>query len=301
MSREKATQPIVSLSGGELLLLNYAKARALLPSVPGMVACSPVYWLNHTRYTYWDRLVQDYQSNGKYVDVLLLDGEPFPSKNSDDNDDALLALRDIQWYMEFQEPEVLFDEIEFPSYHPASTMRYFPRNALPFRLSSPTLLTGDNGVGKSILAKILSGIIKPHKGRLIIKSPNGEGNARLLFQDSIDQLFGKSIDDHLDWVFRFDGDKRKTAKSIYDDIDYIMRVYVKARGLECVTAVGEKAQHNTLLQAKISLIAERLASVPPLLILDEPGWGLPRPIARNLVLAACEQAHKHNVAVLIIS
>ena len=44
LPREKATQPVISLSGGEMLLLNFAKAKAMLPVVDGVVACSPIHW-----------------------------------------------------------------------------------------------------------------------------------------------------------------------------------------------------------------------------------------------------------------
>lgn len=301
LPKDKATQPITSLSGGELLLLNFAKASAMLPSVEGIIACSPTYWLNEHRYIYWNNLVKNYLSNGKHVDVLLLDGEPFPDNSINVDDDFMPELTNVKWEIQINEPEILFDEIQFPTYHPASVMRYYAQNENLFKLSSPTLLTGDNGVGKSVFSKILSRIKKLSKGDINISAPNGCGGARLLFQNSIEQLFGKSIDDHLDWVFRFEEDKRSIALSIYKEIDSVMREHLKYHDLTDSSAVGELTTHNTLLQAKMSLIAERLASMPPLLILDEPGWGLSRSIARKFVWAVCQQAIKHNVAILLIS
>jgi energy-coupling factor transport system ATP-binding protein len=180
-------------------------------------------------------------------------------------------------------------------------MKYSACDKNKLTLNSPTLLTGDNGVGKSVLSKILSGIIRTNKGEVSIQAPNGQCGARLLFQDSIAQLFGMSIDDHLDWVFKFEGDKRKVALSIYNEIDSVMREYLTVRGLDYLPALGEIATCNTLLQAKMSLIAERLASLPPLLILDEPGWGLSRSIARKFVWTVCQHASKYNVAILLIS
>jgi ABC-type glutathione transport system ATPase component len=55
------------------------------------------------------------------------------------------------------------------------------------------------------------------------------------------------------------------------------------------------------LQAKMVLAAERIASKPSLLILDEPSRKLCKPLAIELIAAICEQAHKQNIPVLIIS
>lgn len=307
LPKDKATQSIVSLSGGELLLLNFAKAMAMLPAVDGIVACSPTHWLSKKRYKYWVSLEDAYLRAGKSVDVLLLDGEPFPN-NSIKKDDPVPELTGVKWNLQVNEPEILFDEVQFPTYHPESVMKYSAQNEGVFELNSPTLFTGDNGVGKSVFSKILAGIIKISDGKASIQAPNGSGNARLLFQDSITQLFGKSIDNHHDWVFRFEKDKRLgnlsicyAALSIYNEIDNSMREYFKNHRLKDISALGEQSKHNTLLQAKMSLIAERLASKPSLLILDEPGWGLSRSIARQFVWAICQQASKYNVAILLIS
>lgn len=133
-----------------------------------------------------------------------------------------------------------------------------------------------------------------------ISAPNGTGHARLIFQDAIDQLFGKSIDGHLAWVFRFDREKGAVAQQIYTELDSRMRDYFMDRSEEA-EALGTPSEHCTLLQAKISLIAERLATRPPVLVLDEPGWGLSGPIARKLVESVCRIAGGLKVAIVLIS
>ena len=57
------------------------------------------------------------------------------------------------------------------------------------------------------------------QGAVAIRGPNGSGDARLIFQDAIDQLFGKSIDGHLNWAFRFDHEGRRTARRLYREIE----------------------------------------------------------------------------------
>ena len=297
---EKATQPVISLSGGEILLLNFAKAKAMLPCVHGIVACSPIHWLNENRYHYWEKLAGYYGEKNRLVDVALLEGEPFIDDVSEASEALAHPMPGVDWCLSLNDPSVIFEEIRFPVYHGASRIGYRIGEGRTMDLRSPVLLTGDNGVGKSIFAKVLSGIIKPSSGTITIQAPNGAGCSRLIFQDAIDQLFGKSIDGHMDWVFRFDRQKRKLARGIYTAIDTALRAYTKNYPAHH-DALGPQAAHCTLLQAKISLIAERLATLPPVLILDEPGWGLSRLIARKLVETVCRMAGDLAVAVVLIS
>jgi energy-coupling factor transporter ATP-binding protein EcfA2 len=301
LPREKATQPVISLSGGEMLLLNFAKTKAMLPVVDGVVACSPIHWLNENSYQYWQKLVDACQKKQRFVDVALLMGEPFIDEETGKPESFSEPVSLVEWRLTLEHPVVEFEEIRFPSYHPASKIVYaLADEAGHMGLQSPVLMTGDNGVGKSIFAKLMSGILKPSKGKFEIKAPNGNGYARLIFQDAIDQLFGKSIDGHLNWVFRFNKEKGEAARQIFAELDSEMREYFKDRPGEA-KALGREDEHHTLLQAKISLIAERLATRPPVLVLDEPGWALSGPIARKLVGAVCRLAGKMQVAIVLIS
>ena len=301
LTREKATQPVISLSGGEMLLLNFAKAQAMLSAVDGVVACSPIHWLNENSYQYWKKQVDACQARQRFVDVALLTGEPFIDEETAQPETVIAPVPMVAWQLALDRPVVEFQEIRFPSYHPASRIVYgLADGPGVMEMQSPMLMTGDNGVGKSIFAKLLGGILKPAEGDLGITAPNGTGYARLIFQDAIDQLFGKSIDGHLDWVFRFNRKKRDAAREIFVALDHAMREYFNGRPKEA-SALGPMAEHCTLLQAKISLIAERLATRPPVLVLDEPGWALSGPIARKLVESVCRLAGEMKVAIVLIS
>jgi len=302
LTPDKAGQPIVSLSGGELLLLNYAKAKAMLPTVNRMVACSPVHWLNINKYYYWDLLVSYYTGNKKNVDVVLLNGEPFPNK--DELADSIYwhqeEIKQLHWKLFIDNPKVVFPEIKFPSYHPESSLEFISKYK-ELSLTSPTLVTGDNGIGKSIFAKVMAGVIKPVDGLVSFLSVNGKGNARLIFQDAIDQVFGMSIDAHLDWIFRFDSTRAKSARSIYSTIEQALRKTLHDNHFAGLSALGVAGKKTTLLQAKICLVAERIASSPPLIVLDEPSWGLSKSVSRIFLTEVCKQAHDNGVAVVIIS
>ena len=301
LTREKATQPVISLSGGELLLLNFAKAKAMLPSVDGVVACSPILWLNENSYQYWEKLVKACRGRQRFVDVALLKGEPFIDEETVKPENIKDTVPGVEWQVVLNQPIVEFEEIRFPSHHPASRIAYgLAEGSGPMELASPMLLTGDNGVGKSIFAKLLGGILKPAAGSLAIEAPNGTGHARMIFQDAIDQLFGKSISGHLNWVFRFNREKGDAAHRIYAKIDDEMRAYFKDRPKEA-QALGPQSERCTLLQAKISLVAERLATRPSVLVLDEPGWGLSGPVARKLVETVCRLAGGMQIAIVLIS
>lgn len=302
LSLSKASQPIVSLSGGELLLLSFAKAKAMLPTVNRLVACSPVHWLNQAKYKYWDILASRYIEENKSVDVALLSGEPFPNRNDTNEPDESIQTtpKPIRWKININEPKVVFPEVAFPTHHPESSLQYICSEPTIY-LESPTLVTGDNGVGKSIFAKTLAGVIKPTTGSVSVLCMNGIGNARLIFQDSIDQIFGMSIDSHMDWVFRFDGDKSKQAKSIYTSMESSIRRSLHESEFEGLAALGMAGNRATLLQSKICLVAERIASSPPLIIMDEPGWGLSRKVSRLFIMETCKQAHDAGIAIVIIS
>ena len=79
-----------------------------------------------------------------------------------------------------------------------------------------------------------------------------------------------------------------------------MRAFFKDRP-EAAEALGPQTGRRTLLQAKISLVAERLAMRPPVLVLDEPGWGLSGATARKFVETVCRVAGRMQVAVVLIS
>jgi energy-coupling factor transporter ATP-binding protein EcfA2 len=295
----KATQPVYSLSGGEQLLLTFAKLKASGDALEKIVACSPLHSLDPNRHVYWEKLSHFFTSQGKAIKVILLDGEAFPGVVEESVLEGSQVQKPVQWRLTIQGLLIRFPEVQFPTHHPAFELKYLSEE-VDHVLCSPTLVTGDNGVGKSAFAKALAGVLRTDRGTLRIAAPNGTGSGRLLFQEADEQLFGKSISEHLHWAFRYDQEKGKLAQSIYNEIEGSLRDFVN-KDLSYADSLGSADNPTTELQTKIGLAAERIASKPSLLILDEPSRKLCKPISQRLILAICDQAHKQNIPVLIIS
>lgn len=294
-------RPTVSLSGGERLLLAFLKADILAPKASSLVLCSPTQWLFSGNYHHLDILVNKYASLGKPVTALFLRGEPLPNSLkhfSGVSPSRHLPIANIDWRLTIKDLEILYPATRFPMESQGERIRYLPQSVL-VNLKSPTIFSGDNGIGKSTFAKVLSGQLTPAKGFAEASTAGFAGPARYLFQDSIDQLFGESIKDHLSRVFRFDEKKRDEALSLFEALQEAVAEYMLVD--PDLGILGDRGEPDTLLQAKLALIAERLASKPPLLILDEPGWGLSEPLARILLSVVCAKAVAQKTAILFIS
>jgi energy-coupling factor transporter ATP-binding protein EcfA2 len=292
LSPSKATQPVKSLSGGERMLLTFAKLHAMNARLTKLVACSPLHSLDQSRYHFWYKLSETFVQNGKAVKVILLEGEELLGTVDKQNIGSVSTK--LPWHLLIESPTLKFPEAQFPSFHPAFNQSYMADTNI-LSLASP-----DNGIGKSALCKALAGLAKIVRGSVGVVTPNGSGPARLMLQEADEQLFGKSITEHLQSAFRYDAEGCKVAQTIYDEIDRKLREFVKDT-LVFAPSLGDPAKPSTELQTKIVLAAERIASKPSLLILDEPSRKLCKPLAVRLVASICEQAHKHNVPVLIIS
>lgn len=301
LPKDKLTQPIISLSSGERSLLLFARIKTISGQLSRVIACSPLHSLNSSRYHYWKKLVDHLKKRKIQVEVLALEGEPYFEPTDAADSPATNELSEIDWHLKMRDLVIGFPEVQYPMYHPASQIEYNDFDSENDPLKSPTLVYGDNGVGKTVFAKVLCRVLASPANSISISTPNGNEPCRLLFSEAEPQLFGKSINDHVDWAFRFDQTNKKHARQIYESMDKSLRSKISKSRKQYVSAIGNVNNPTTRLQAKLALAAERIATRPALLILDEPSRGLGRSLARLFLAIICQQAHEHNIPVLVIS
>jgi energy-coupling factor transport system ATP-binding protein len=154
-----------------------------------------------------------------------------------------------------------------------------------------TALVGQNGSGKSTVAKVAAGLHKPSKGKVVFsggKKPKPGRDVSLLFQNPIDQLFTESVNEEIAFGPRnfgcFDLDQHNMT------LRQANLMGLKERGTYALS-VGQ--QHRTALGACVSLR-------PKLVILDEPTLGQDWEHLQKL-MNFIKQLSEMGTAVLLIS
>lgn len=284
-------QEVATLSGGELLLLNFAKASIQRPDSAGMIACNPLFWLNPCRYSLWEKVAGEFTDHNLPVKAAAMAGDPLFSDALTDSF-VPVNFQPLSFSLTIDSPTVHFPQIDFPVFNPESFINY-SFSAVNQRCRSPILITGDNGIGKSVFARLLAGLIRPVSGNISCHNDNGIAAVRLLFQESTSQLFAQTPDIHRQAAFSCGRDTEVRAAKLFRILyEQILTAQVNSQNV---------ASKVSLLAAKIAIIAERLATQPALLILDEPGWGLSSINTQRLVFFTTRLAHEQKTAVAIIS
>ena len=282
-----ANQPLRTLSGGETVRLALAKALAAAAHSERLVVSSPFCWLSRNHRPLLDRVLKSYRDAGKPVEMLMMRGES--------NQDEISSQR-LQGIV-FQPMDFVLrlTKLQIHLGTPINAITARPARAgvadFSDRLTSPCLMVGDNGQGKSLVAKALCHAVG-YDGDAQVGDSRDTGYGRLLFQDVVTQTLLRSFPE-LGRSGRPDADAAVTA---------IYRELVDLQGLsaEDVDGLGNTGPQS-LLAVKTMLIAVRLARQPAALILDEPDWGLSRAAAVDLVLSVLQAAHRREVPVILIS
>lgn len=299
LTASRLNQPIRTLSGGERALVALAKADALMPGYAGAVLASPVTWLHASRRHLVTDLCERFEASGKPTHLLLLDGD-WPEVDQTLRDyDMPAALGRVAWRLGLNGVTIKFPATSFPNRTDERKI-CFKHAGSHLQLASPTLIQGENGIGKSSLALALSGIIHPEQGRPEVVASGNSGNSRLLLQDTVQQMFGMSSIDHVHSVYRYDAERRKSVSSALDEIDLELR-RAHSDFSPAFARLDKSGRPSSLLHDKIALAIERLVACPSLLILDEPLWGLSDKLARKFVHIVVREAHKRQVPVAVIS
>jgi energy-coupling factor transporter ATP-binding protein EcfA2 len=279
-------QPLRTLSGGESVKLAMAKAAIAVRNSDRLCISSPFSWLSAANTDLLARLLARYEDRGLPVSIFALEAE--------DDMSAVPSLAEAAAGM----PRVSFSlrlagvdarlatAVALATSDPPRV--HFADGA--FALASPCFLTGDNGEGKSLLAKLMTGAIAAH-GLLRVEPATGAQRPRMIFQDVVAQMLSRTVaglvaeaDDHV--------------HAAYHDLAVGCRETTDSPVAVSMAALPETP---SLLEIKLLLAAQRLSPQTALLILDEPDWGLSRQTAAAFVLAVVGAAHRRGIPVLVIS
>ncbi len=280
-------QPIRSLSGGEAAKTALAKAWMALPGKRPLVMASPSGWLSASNAGLLKKLVDHYTARQVPVSILAMEGEddsgPMEPATAGKIPKSSLFLN-----LECRRLEISLGR----AVNTLAGANVFGRvKDTCCHLASPCLITGDNGQGKSLLAKAICGAL-PFRGRLKTASRNRSGPGRLIFQDVVAQAMMRDPSQILKSV---NSARQTEAASL------CRRLQQTWRALASRSGSAPPARADRLLRIKLALAAVRLAARPAVLILDEPDWGLSRRAAEAFVLAVIERAHALDVPVILIS
>lgn len=292
---ENLFQPIRTLSGGETVKLALAKAYLCSAFSRQLTIASPFSWLSRDNARYFNKLFQYYLDSSIPVELLALIGE-----DSIEQADRYDARQDklnhaVGFSMLFKDVRILLGSSLNPIQSQDTCAEVDDFNA---DLMSPCLVVGENGQGKSLIARVISGAISCH-GSAQIDRKDKTGPARLLFQDVITQTLLRSFDAiaaPTDW---------SGETNSHDLYGKILNKYLAYQNGSTTTSAGveidSKTEFRSLLEIKAILVAVRLCGQPCALILDEPDWGLNRESAIAFVFAIVDVSHELGIPVLLIS
>lgn len=286
-------QPIRTLSGGETVKVALAKCWLAAGGVRGLIVANPFSWLSRKNVCYLDTTVDEYSRRGLPVELMALNGEDSPKPI----DAANFARKIDAGSVPF---ELALESVRIPLGAPVAAFDSQPVWARienrSLSLKSPCLLVGENGQGKSLVAKALSGAIS-HEGSMDINAGGRVEAARLIFQDVPVQTLLRPFD-RLGGLLP--GARRERAGELFREITALMRELDPRVGLP-PTDQTDRNNNRNLLEIKGMLAASRLGETPGMLILDEPDWGLTRRDSAAWVVSVVNAAHRLGIPVVVIS
>ncbi len=287
-------QPVRTLSGGETVKLALAKAFIASARASRLIVASPFSWLSRENEVFFKKLFDHCNRQGTVVELLALEGED-SDKPVSAEEFAGQSIRDpIDFTICFKDLRIPLGSSINPIY---SRQIYAGVNDFEAHLRSPCLIVGENGQGKSLVAKLLAGAIAI-EGQAGLTCADKSGPPRLLFQDVITQTLLRSYDAIADATIHVDGwQPVELCEKLLQEYNTRYRAFKPGGVRENMIGGG----FRSLLEIKFMLMAVRLCGRPAALILDEPDWGLTRASAVALVAAVVKVAHDLGIPVVLIS
>ncbi len=291
---DQADQPVRTLSGGETVKLAIAKTYIEEALNNHLTIASPFSWLSSSNQTLFDFLFTIYCQKGIPVELMALQGE-----NDSTPFDPAVFWGDTQKIASFS---ISLREVRIvlkTSINPLTPEQSIAEvDNFESELLSPCLLIGENGEGKSLIAKVLANAV-PHHGYAALERLGHTGKARLLFQDIITQTLLRSFT-----ALSFSYGKNV----VISPQDLFVGIQSRLSQATPVLASSERIPVDDfqpsapgILDIKSILVATRLAALPAALILDEPDWGLTKSDTLKFVSAILSISHSLGIPVMIIS
>ena len=288
--RGHLNQSIRSLSGGETVRLALAKTYLQAACAARLTVASPFSWLARDHWGDFRRLAEHYRSCGTPLELFALTGEDSAGGAASEK-----ARRPEPLPFAWRLRDLILDLGSL-----LDRLHSRPvRAEVAFReetLNSPCLLCGDNGQGKSLLAKTLAGA-STFSGEASLRGPEGRLRGRLLFQDVLNQTLMRTAGQLA--APQSGPDLAITYDAIVGGLR--QRNTAAAEGLTFFNDRRRSRLPLTLLEIKVLLAASRLVDPKAALILDEPDWGLSRRDAEAFVGSVVGAAHARGVPVILIS
>ena len=163
---------------------------------------------------------------------------------------------------------------------------------------------GKSGTGKSVLIKIIVGLLKPDKGEVLV------------FGKHVDQLVGKELDEmRLRIGFSFQNSALYDSMNVYQNLAFPLTMNFKNLSKEEVDVAVEDVLESVGLKNKIQQmpsdlsggqrkrigIARTLILKPEIMLYDEPTSGLDPITSAEIIELIKEVQQKYNTSSVIIT
>ncbi|AKB13378.1 MAG: ATP-binding cassette domain-containing protein [Methanosarcina thermophila] len=158
-------------------------------------------------------------------------------------------------------------------------------------------ILGEKGAGKSTLAKLFNGLLKPETGKILVdgldpSSKEAKRRIGMVFQQAADQLFCKTVYQEIAFgPLNFGCSKKETEERVYEAIEAV--------SLDQTILTRDPFSLSGGEMQRVAL-ASALALRPDYLVLDEPITGLD-PAGKKEILEALKKIKERGTAVITVT